>query len=149
MESDEIREALRQADRGAAAPWIDCPPMPRWWPALVGAWALAYVLNIGYNDGLLQALGSVALLIVMGIIIGWQRVRRGTYPVRHWPRELWRSTIVLIGGVAAVALLAWLLGVTTAPWVAAVAAGVGAFALAAAYERIYESDAARLRERLG
>ena len=45
MESNEsARDLLREADRAEAAPWVDFPPTPAWYPASVGIWGAALTL---------------------------------------------------------------------------------------------------------
>lgn len=148
MESDEIREAMLEADRAAAAPWVEYPPTPRWWPYLFAAWTLVFALNIGYVDGLPQALGTLLLAIVMGVVTGWQRLRRGTYPTGRGPRELRASFVYLIVGAGVIALVAWLTSMTVAPWLGAIAAAILAFFLITTYERVYERAAEQIRARL-
>ena len=148
MESDEIREALREADRAEAAPWIDYPATPRWWPVLFGAWACVFALNVGYVDGLPQALGSIVLAALMGVAAGWATRRRGTYPRGRAPRELRASFGVLFGGALVIAALGWLIASLITPWPAALVAGVAAYVLVLWYERAYTRAADRVRARL-
>jgi hypothetical protein len=148
MESNELRESLREAERGEASTWIDYPPTPRWWAPMFGAWSAVLAANIGYVGGPVGALVSLALAAFMGGVIAWQRRVRGTFPTGRPPRELNRSLLLLAGGAAAIGMAAWLIGATVAVWLAVVLAGVGSWALVAWYERAYARDAERVRRRL-
>lgn len=148
MESDDIRATLREADRAAAAPWIDYPPTPRWWAPLFGIWTLLFGLNIGYVDHLAQAVGSLVLALSMGALVGWQRSIRGTYPTGRAPREFRASMTVLFVGALVLGAIGWLVATLSAPWVGAVVAAIGAVVLVAWYERTYARVAAELRARL-
>ena len=152
MESDDtrahLREALRMADRAEAAPWTDYPPTPRWWPPLFALWTLAFGLEIGYLDGLSQALTTLALAALMGVVIGWQRAYRGTYPTACAPREFRASLVGLVAGALVIVLLARLLGLAVAPWLGAVLAALGVLVLVHWYERVYARTADRVRARL-
>lgn len=110
MESSELRESLRGAERGEAATWIDYPPTPRWWLPMYGVWAFVFALNVGYLDGLAQALVSLVMAAFMGGVIGWARRYRGTFPSGKAPREFRWSFAGLFGGALVVAGLAWLVG---------------------------------------
>ncbi len=151
MESDSRSEALRtqlhEIERGERASWVVYPPTPAWWPVGFGLWAATLALVIGLLDGALQALAEGALIAVMGLAMGWDRRRRGTYPSGRPPRELYRPILTLVLGAAAVASLAWLVGARLDVWVAAVVAGVGCWGLVAWYEREYAAVAALLRQR--
>ena len=148
MESNELRESLRETERGEASTWIDYPPTPRWWAPMFGAWSAVLAANLGYVGGLVGALVSLALAAFMGGVIGWQRRVRGTFPTGRPPRELNRSMLLLAGGAAAIGVAAWLIGALVAVWLAVVLAGGGSGALVEWYERAYARDAERVRRRL-
>jgi hypothetical protein len=148
MESDDLRQSLREAERGEAATWIDYPPTPRWWAPMFGVWAAVLAANIGYVGGLVGALVTLALAAFMGGVIGWQRRVRGTFPTGRPPRELNGSMFRLMGGAAVLAVAAWAIGALVAVWLAVVLTGVGSWALVEWYERAYARDAERVRRRL-
>ena len=148
MESNELRESLREAERGKASTWIDYPPTPRWWAPMFGVWAAVFTANEGYVGGLPGALVTLVLAAFMGGVIGWQRRVRGTFPTGRPPRELNASLLGLFAGAAVIALVAWLVAVQVAVWAAVVVAGLGSWALVAWYERVYARVSDRVRDRL-
>ena len=148
MESDELRESLRHAERGEASTWIDHPPVPVWWAPLFGVWSFVFGLAIAYVDGFASSLIDLALALVMVGLIMWQRRWRGTYPTGRMPRELVPSLLALVGWVLVLALVAWLVGSTTTGWAAAIVAGAGAWVLVAWYEAAFARDAQKIRARL-
>lgn len=151
MESNrDAAESLRQADRAAAAPYVDYPPTPRWYPLATGLWAAVFCLAMALpDDRPLRGLAMVGLAVVEGAFIGWYRRYRGTWPRGRAPEEIRRVLLRFVVGaavvVAVVGLTLWL----TSPWVAAVVALVVVPPAVARYERAYADAAARTRVRLG
>ena len=152
MESDENREAvlqqLHEIERGEAASWVVYPPTPRWWAVGYGLWAATFTLVVGLLDGATQALAQLGLVLAIGLMVGWDRRRRGTYPSGRPPREFNGAILRMVLGVAAVVGLAGLVGYLLNVWPAAAVAGIGAYAVVARYEHEYAAIAARIRERL-
>jgi hypothetical protein len=148
MESDEFRQSLREVERGEASTWIDYPPVPAWWAPFFGLWTFVFGLNLAYVEGPTASLVDLALVVVTLGLVAWQRRTRGTYPTRRMPRELVPSLVGLLLGVAAIGLLGWLVGFLTAGWVAAIVAGLAAWALVARYEAAYARVAQKIRARL-
>jgi hypothetical protein len=153
MESLDLEEQLRAAERGAAAPYISYPPTPWWYAPSVGAWSAAMIGTFTWwrqNVGLF--VGSLAALIaVEALFLVWMRRRHGALPMPGKgtpPVEIaavWRG---YLAAVPVVVLLVWLAG-----WLAGVPAAAGvAFVLVTAglvfYERRYAAAAARTRSRL-
>jgi hypothetical protein len=149
MESNEIRDALRAADRAEAAPWIDYPPTPRWYPVATGVWAASLVLAFQIDQSFLRAMVVLALVGVELAFLGWYRRYRGTMPKGTAPKEF-RSAINLFALInvltAAVVVATSLAGL---PWLGALIALVAVTANFTWYERAYADAARRARERLG
>lgn len=150
MESNqEATLALAEAERAAAAPWIEYPPTPRWYPFAVGLWAAAYCLSFAIPDGMLRTLVLLPLIISEFWFIIWARKYRGVWPNGKPPIEI-RALLIkfVIGAVLVVglgALAIWLVG----PWVSAIYAVVVVTLTVAWYERAYAVVADRARKRLG
>ena len=149
MESDEIRQTLREADRAEAAPWTDYPPTPRWYPPAVGAWAALLTLAFTELDGGLQWLALAALIgAELGFVRWYVRYRNSVMPTGRPPREF-RGAIALFVAAAAVLVLGTgALAALVAPWAGAAFAFVGTTLVIAWYERAYADAARRTRERL-
>jgi hypothetical protein len=151
MESNQdLAHVLRGADRAAAAPYIDYPPTPAWYPPATGVWAACFCLAMAIPDD--SPLRGVVLLALVAVEVGflvWYRRRRGVFPRGRAPQEIRRVMAAFIVGAAVVvalgALAVWLAG----PWVAAILALVVVTPAVAWYERAYEAAAARARVRLG
>ena len=148
QDHDSVKEQLREIERGEAASWVVYPPTPAWWPVFFGLWSAALVLAIGLLDEKTRSLAQLGLVVVLLAFLAWDRRRRGTYPSGAPPRELTCAIVGLTAACLAVAGLAWLVAAQVNPWVAAVLAGVGAWAADAWYEHRYAAVAARIRERL-
>lgn len=151
MESEsDVARALRTADRAAAAPYIDYPPTPKWYPPATGLWAGAFCLATGIPDGSpLRALALLALVAVELAFIAWYRRYRGTWPRGRAPEEI-RTVLVafVVGAAVVIAVLA--LTLWAAPvWVAAIVAVAVVTPVVAWYENAYAAAATRARTRLG
>ncbi|WP_144120798.1 hypothetical protein [Catellatospora sichuanensis] len=153
MESIDLAEQLKAAERGAAAPYVDYPPTPWWYAPSVGAWVAAMIGTFTWwreNAGLF--VGSLAALIaVETLFIVWMRRRHGALPMPGKgtpPAEIagvWRGYAAALPVIALLVALAW--------WFAGVPAAAGAaFVLVtvglAVYERRYADAAAQTRARL-
>ena len=150
MESDvTAQELARAADRAEAAPWIDYPPTPAWYPLSAGLWAGGLVLAVTLLDGWAQSLALVGLVALEGVFLAWYRRYRGALPTGWMPAELRPAALWFVAGCAAVAGVA--VGLTALDWpvLAAVAALVLTTALVAWYERAFATAAAATRARLG
>lgn len=146
------RQQLEEADRAAAAPYVDYPRTPTWYAPAVGAWSAALVAVLAARNS--HPVLSVALVLALVAaevgFIAWYRTKRGTMPsLRHVPPEI-RSemtryvvglVVVMAAVLAAAVLLSWV--------VAAVLAFVLVTAGLTAYERRYARAAAATRARLG
>jgi len=154
MESaEELRERERElvAERAAAAPYVDYPPTPRWYPPFMGLWATGYtaVLGVPREHAMLQALGQLVLLVVMIGFQVWYRRYRGTWPRGKAPAEVRRVLAAFVVGavvvIGLVALALWLGPL----WIAVVVAFVLVTIGVSWYEAVYARAAARTRTRLG
>lgn len=151
MESNrDPAESLRTADRAAAAPYIDYPPTPRWYPWVSGLWAACFCLSTAIpDDSPYDELALVALVAVEIAFLTWYRRYRGTWPRGKAPAEVRRvMTGFLLGAAVVIGLLALVLWLAPV-WVAAIAALVVVAPALAWYEKAYAAAAARTRARLG
>jgi len=150
METDRnARELLREADRAEAAPWVDFPPTPAWYPPAVGAWGAAMVLGLAVLDGPARAVVVLALALAEVAFIRWYRRYRGTMPTGAVPREMRAAALTFTGAVLVVVVGAGALAMTGHPWPAAGLVLVVGTAVVWWYERAYAAGAARVRARLG
>ncbi|MEO5710905.1 MAG: hypothetical protein ABIQ59_13930 [Nocardioidaceae bacterium] len=149
MESfSDPRQDLADAERAAAAPYVDYPPTPVWYPPAVGVWAGALVAVMGVDTDALRY-ASLAVLIGLEVLfIAWYRRQRGVTPsLRRAPREIARemrlyavwAVLVLLAVLGAYALNL-VLAVVTATVLVTVGLTV--------YERRYARAAAATRTRL-
>lgn len=152
MESNrESHELLAEAERAAAAPYIDYPPTPRWYPPAVGVWAAAMLLAVVGLEDRPAVSGPVVLALVALELwfFSWYRRYRKTWPsMRHAPDEIARAMrrfyqwlVVVVAVCAAVYFLAGLLPAVVAVFLT-VTVGL------ARYEQAYADAAAAARERL-
>jgi hypothetical protein len=148
METDEARESLRQAERAAAAPWIDYPPTPAWYLPAAGVFAAAMVVVNGALEGGTRAAGQAALVVVLLGYVTWYRRYRGLWPAGGAPRELRPAMWAFVAGALVVVLGAWALTAYVSVWVSAPATALVAAGLLWWYERAYADAARRARERL-
>lgn len=150
MESSQL---LREADRAAAAPFVDHPRSPWWYEAAAGLWwgALAVVVHLFAQGRSSEASAALAALVVLQIatITGLRR-RSGVWPrLAEAPREIRAAYRWLLLGLVAAGLVAgllwWQLG-----WVAGVVAtACGTAVVHALHGRWgYPRAAARVRDRL-
>lgn len=142
---DPVRRQLDEVRRGEVAPWVAYPPTPAWLAPAMGLGAAALALAVGLLDGAPRALAQLVLLAGAGLLLVWDRRRRGTSPTGLPPREL-TATILRMGtGAVAVAALSWLAGEQVSVWLAAAVAAAGVVVVVARYDREYAAVAARLR----
>lgn len=149
MESDEIREALRDADRAEAAPWTDYPPTPRWYPPAVGVWAALLTLAFGLLGDVARMVAILVLVAVEVTFLAWYiRYRGGVMPTGPAPREFRRAIWLFVGALVLVVALTAAVALATSPWLGAAVALVTVTAVVAWYEQAYAEAARRARERL-
>lgn len=148
MESDEIREALREAEWAEAAPWTDYPPTPRWYPPATGLWAAALTFVFGGLHDTTRSLTVLALVTVEVVFIRWYtRYRGGMWPTGRPPREF-RPAIAWFVASLAVIVGAALVVATVSLAAAVVLVAVAVTLIVARYEQAYAAAARRARERL-
>lgn len=70
-----VERSLHQAERAGAAPYVDDPRTPSWYPPAICAWSAAIVLaGSGVADRRAVAVPALAALLVLeGVFIGWYR----------------------------------------------------------------------------
>lgn len=146
----EAAEALRQAERAAAAPYIDHPPTPIWYPPAIGLWAALFCLAMAIPpDSSLRAPALGVLVLADLGLVAWYRRHRGVWPRGRAPEEIRKVlTAFIAGAVVVIGLLGVTLWLLT-PWVAAVVALVVVPPVVSWYERAYAAAARRARVRLG
>lgn len=148
MESEEIRQALREAERAEAAPWTDYPPTPRWYPPATGLWAGALILALGGLHDSTRSLAVLALLVVELAFIRWYtRYRGGMWPTGRPPREFRPAIAWLLAGIVLILAGALALPVVSLA-VSALFVAVVTTAVVGRYEAAYAAAARRARERL-
>lgn len=146
-------DTLRQADRAAAAPFLEQPRTRWWYPPFMAAFftglAAGPVLVAEGRGGAGFAVQGLVLVGFLAFTVGYRR-QAGTSPrMRSAPPEITRAYLfLLLAGGACV-------GVTAAAWsLAGPVAGLSALfvtslAVVWAYERaVYPQAAARVRRRL-
>jgi hypothetical protein len=146
----DIEEALHQADRAAAAPYIDYPPIPRSYLVVTGLWAVCFCLTFAIpRPGPLREVAQLMLIAVSLALTRWYHRHRGTWPRGRAPEEIRRVKVTfVIGATVVVCLVAVAFGLA-GPWVATPVAVVVMAPALAWYERAYANAAARARARLG
>ncbi len=149
MESNEIRAALQGAERAEAAPWVDYPPTPRWYPLATGIWAAALTISFQIEQSMVRALVVIALVGVELAFIGWYRRYRGTMPSGKAPQEFRPAINRFAFGNVLTASVVVAISLAGLPWLAAVIALLVVTATFTWYERAYAGAAQRARERLG
>jgi len=152
MESDrEARELLDTVERAGAAPYLDYPPVPVWWPPAAGAWSALLVLAFsGLDDS--KAIAVPLLLVLFGLegaFFAWYRRRSGVMPsFLGAPREIdgaYRRYFVGVVLVVAACVLVYVVG---GPWWSAGVAFLTVTIGLAWYERAYRRAAEATRRRL-
>src|SRR6478609_11986411 len=112
MESNEIRDALREADAAEAAPWTEYPPTPWWYVSVASLWAGSMVLALALDTRTLFLLLVAAELL----FLAWYRRRRGLWPTGAAPREFRRPIWFLVAALAAVIGVALVVHELAGPW---------------------------------
>jgi hypothetical protein len=151
METDSDANALLiEAERAGAAPYIDYPPTPRWYPPAVAAWAAALVLTIGVSGHKAVFIPAlVALLAIEVAFLWWYRRYRGTMPsMRQVPTEIARAMGQYFAATAAVVVAIGIAYTVFGPPAAAVVAFLTVTPTLHWYEGRYAAAAAATRARL-
>ena len=151
METTE--SALRAAERAAAAPFVDYPATPSWYPLLVAGFMTAMPGGpvLIRHDHVVLGFGvqALAIALLMAFIL-WYRKRWGTWPrMAAAPPEIktaYRWYVLAFAAGAFFCLAAWGAG----GWQLGLPAiFVATYALVWVYERsVYPKAAQRVRERL-
>ncbi|MGN6250985.1 MAG: hypothetical protein ACTHNS_04125 [Marmoricola sp.] len=148
---EQAATRLREAERSAAAPYIDYPPAPAWYPPAGGVWAtgLAASLLLVHGDTW-ATITRLALDLVLVAFVSWYVRKRGTMPsLRGVPAELRRAFAAYLGGLALIGLVLaasalWLpVPITLVLTFVLVTAGL--YAYETCYARAAEETRARLR----
>lgn len=158
MESDEARDVLRQAERAAAAPWVDYPPDPAWHAAALSFAGVLPVLIGAQLFGVLAGrpmfiiMSSVVVSLAVVVVVTDQRRQRGTWPSGEMPAELRTVFRWFLAGVIALAVGFVVVGALVPAPVPLLVALVLAYGVswlgARRYSRAYDRAATRVRERL-
>jgi hypothetical protein len=146
------RQQLAEARRAAAAPYVDYPPTPSWFPVTVGAWSAGLVaaLTVLEQHPVLKSVLVLGLVLAEAAFIGWYRTYRGTSPsLRQVPREIGREMTRFAVGFVVVVLAVLGAAVLLPPVVPVALAFVLVTAGVSVYERRYARAAAATRARLG
>lgn len=152
MESD-AREQMRLLERAEAAPYVDYPKTPWWYPIIVGLWVAAMIgAFTWWRENAALFASSLAMLIVLELaFITWMQRRHGAMPMpgRGKPPveigALWRKFYASLAAIVVIVGLVWWL--TNVP-IAAAAAFVQVTTGLMFYERAYAVAAAKVKERL-
>ena len=152
MESNSDQMArLRDADRAAAAPYLDYPASPAWYPAATGGWyALMIIAVSSLDDHRAWALAGLAFLIAAELaFIAWMRRSWGTWPrLAGAPDEIRGAYGWFLVRLLVLMVVVGAAGLLAGAWVSAGIAFVGATALIWTYERTYARAAQKTRDRL-
>ncbi len=152
MESD-AQEQMRLLERAEAAPYVDYPKTPWWYPFTIGLWVAAMIgVFTWWRENAALLASSLAVLIVLELaFITWMQRRHGAMPMpgRGKPPveigALWRNYFVGLAVTVVIAGLAWwLIGIPAAAATAFVLVTGGLVV----YERAYAVAAAKVKERL-
>lgn len=152
-ESPTPTQLLLDAERAAAAPFIDYPQVPILYPVGVGAWFTLLAASYAYQGAGRTSFSLMAICAAVGTLAfwaNWYRKLWGTWP-HMWqaPREIKQAYLTYLGLVAMSALIiigTFVLGPTALALVVTFVLTAGVTWL---YEKvIYPTAAARVRERL-
>lgn len=147
-EHAQLRESLRAAERAEAAPWIDYPPTPAWYPVSVATWAAALTMSFTIDSTPVRLVVVFTLIALEFGFLGWYRRYRGTMPAGKVPPELSKPFYGFLAANLAIMAGAFAIGSLVAVWAAAIFVFVTVLPSLTAYERVYERAAARTRARL-
>ncbi|WP_193606541.1 hypothetical protein [Nocardioides lijunqiniae] len=155
MESDpldDVREAQRVADRAEAAPYIDFPPTPWWYPPAAGLWAGALVSMLALTErrSPISVVGIALLLLVQMAFVTWYTRYHGALPSpKGAPPEFRPAFARYTAGILVIMAAGALVWLLLNAWVAAATTAVLVTVGLTLYERAYADAAERTRARLG
>lgn len=100
---------FRTSNGAAAAPFLEPPPTPSWYPVAAGAWSAAFVLAVG---GLRDRFGlfTAAMGVLVGLLVayttwfgrrwgGWPPARRAPAEIDRVMRRFLLGGAVIIGAI--------------------------------------------------
>lgn len=122
MESNEIRDELREAERAAAAPFVEVPRYQWWHTALLSlvgplfALVTSQVLRALDGGGTLAFIPGFAITLITLFVVLDQRRRSGATPKGKAPAELRIVFRWYYIGAAIVLVSVAILALTTSPW---------------------------------
>lgn len=163
MESNEAGPALRDLERAEAAPYVDYPATPTWYPLAAGVWFSVFVFTFAIGVGhwltseptsAAQSIGFSATMMTLVAIevafFSWYFKTYGAVPSLRGNappeiRDAFRRYFVGVGIVVALLIVA---AVLAGPFGGALAALVLITAGAWLYERHYEAAAEAVKARL-
>ncbi|MDT9595212.1 hypothetical protein RDV89_19145 [Nocardioides zeae] len=160
MESDDIRDQLRQIERAEASPYVDQRRSPWWFAPGFAAWfgAMAAVQSFHWSGlssssmwtALLMLAVVLPLAALLGAYMSWHQSYHGAWPRTFGPkppeirRVYWYYSIGFLLGAAGLVALAFVV-----PWwVTGLATTAVAYVGLLAYERVYERAADAVKARL-
>lgn len=142
-------EQLRAVEQAQALVYTRYPPLSRWYPAIVGCWAAAFVASYAAPTWLSIVL-LVGLIAAGGAGIRWYIGKRGVTPnLRGAPPAIKREMAVFFLGYAAVIASVLAAYQLVGWWVASILAFTMFTVLVAVYEHRYPSAARRDEAALG
>ncbi len=149
----ESKDLVRDLNLAAARPFIEYPPTPRWYPALMGGYfaAIAASIFLGANGYGVAGFGVIAAAIVtLGLFFRWYRSRWGTWPqMSEAPPEIRRAYRLAFAGALVALLLTVAVGLLSPPIVTVAVTFVVFTTSVWAYERrVYPAACAAVRSRL-
>jgi len=149
----ESKDLLRDLNLAAARPFIEYPPTPWWYPALMGGYfaAIAAAMFLGANGHGVVAFGVFGVAIVtLGLFFRWYRSRWGTWPqMSEAPPEIRRAYRLAFTGASAALVLTVAVGFLSPPLVTVAVTFVIFTTSVWAYERrVYPAACAAVRSRL-
>lgn len=153
MESDLNPEhELALAERAALAPWIDTPPLPKWWAPSGGALVGALVFLVGESrDGHPGVIIPFIILLVflVGAWIGWGYARVGAIPrLRGAPAEFVPVIRAYFAGYLLLLAVVIALFLSAGHQLAAIVAALGVFTGLIIFQRFSGAAAEAIRARL-
>lgn len=147
----DIERAIADTERAGAAPYVDFPKTPFWYPPTVGLWAAAMTAAPAYLSERPVILVLLVLMLVglEAAFVGWYRRRRGTMPsMRGVPREIGIEMLGFVVGFVVVVAAIVLTAILAGPLPGTVVALVLVTAGVAVYEHRYAAAAEATRRRL-
>ena len=113
---ENAQDALREVEMAAAAPFVNYPVTPWWYPPLMASFFTAMAAGpvlISQGRGAAGFTLQAAAIIAVSVFYVTHRVRSGTSPrMRSAPREIkhaYRWCFVAFAGSAVVSVAVWML----------------------------------------